>query len=305
MKIIRYEIDSMSYQPLITVVIPSFNHGAWIGQAIDSVLNQTYTNLELLIIDNHSSDSTDEVIGNYKDDRISFIKVNNNDSIAFSRNVGIELGKGEWIAFLDSDDVWSFNKLERCSKFFYKNVDFIYHDLNVVSETSRPPRVRRIASRKLKGPIFSDLIVNGNPIATSSVVVRSEIIRKVGGMNEDLQLRGVEDYNTWIKISRITNRFKVINQSLGIYRIHQKNLSLSSDVARVRCAINEFYPHLGRRQVIQLEANLSYALNREKYLDANAQIEIKELCHVMKYVNFSKKLRTVWMLIASLLKKLS
>jgi glycosyltransferase involved in cell wall biosynthesis len=304
MKIIRYEIDSMSYQPLITVVIPSFNHGAWIGQAIDSVLNQTYTNLELLIIDNHSSDSTDEVIRNYKDDRISFIKVNNNDSIAFSRNVGIELGKGEWIAFLDSDDVWSLDKLERCSKFFQKNVDFIYHDLNVISETSSPPRVRKIASRKLKAPIFSDLIVKGNPIATSSVVVRSAIIRKVGGMNEDPQLRGVEDYNTWIKISRITDRFKVINRSLGIYRIHQKNLSLSSDVARVRNAINEFCPYLDRGQVIKLEANLSYALNRENYLDPNAHFEVKDLSYVMKYGDFSKKLRTTWMVIVSLMKKL-
>jgi glycosyltransferase involved in cell wall biosynthesis len=292
----------MSQQPLISVVMPSFNHDAWIGHAIDSVLKQTYKNLELLIIDNHSSDLTENVVRNFKDDRICFIKVNNNDSIAYSRNVGIELGRGEWVAFLDSDDVWNLDKLERCSKSFQNNVDFIYHDLKVVSETGRPPRVRKIASRKLKAPIFSDLIVSGNPIATSSVVVRSEIIRKVGGMNEDIQLRGVEDYNTWIKISRVTDRFKVINRSLGIYRIHQKNLSLSSDVTRVRNAINEFYPYLDKWQIIKLEANLSYALNREKYLDPNANLEIKDLTYVLKYGDFSKKLRTLWMVIASLMR---
>ncbi|MBA7530747.1 UDP-Glc:alpha-D-GlcNAc-diphosphoundecaprenol beta-1,3-glucosyltransferase WfgD [subsurface metagenome] len=107
------EININTKQPLISVVMPTYNHGRFIGDAINSVLNQTYRNLELIIIDNFSEDNTEKIVTSYKDDRIKYLKFKNNGVIASSRNYGIKHSRGEYIAFLDSDDVWLPEKLEK------------------------------------------------------------------------------------------------------------------------------------------------------------------------------------------------
>ena len=101
--------------------MPSYNHGLYIGKAIDSVLNQSFTDLELIIIDNYSSDNTDNVLSNYKDKRIKVFKFNNYGVIAASRNYGIKKAKGTFIAFIDSDDIWYENKLKISYDFFNKS----------------------------------------------------------------------------------------------------------------------------------------------------------------------------------------
>ena len=93
-----------NFTPLVSIVIPTYNHGNYIGKAIKSLINQTYQNWEAIIIDNQSSDQTYEEIKNYSDSRIKYFEINNNGVIAKSRNYGISISKGDWIAFLDSDD---------------------------------------------------------------------------------------------------------------------------------------------------------------------------------------------------------
>ncbi len=91
---------------LVSVVIPTYNHARFLGRALQSVMDQTYKNWEVIIIDNHSQDNTDEIVEAFKDPRITLLKIHNNGVIAASRNMGIRAAKGEWIAFLDSDDHW-------------------------------------------------------------------------------------------------------------------------------------------------------------------------------------------------------
>lgn len=98
--------------PLVSIVIPSYNHGKFIGRAIESVLSQTYQTFEVIVIDNHSKDETDKVLNKFRDNRIKVLKIHNKGIIAISRNRGIKEAKGEWVAFLDSDDVWYPKKLE-------------------------------------------------------------------------------------------------------------------------------------------------------------------------------------------------
>ena len=97
--------------PLISIVIPSYNHARFIKNAIDSILNQTFLNWEVLVVDNYSSDETDIVLEKYIDNRIRCFKIKNEGVIARSRNKGILEAKGDWIAFLDSDDWWTNTKL--------------------------------------------------------------------------------------------------------------------------------------------------------------------------------------------------
>ena len=89
---------------LIAVVIPTYNHAHFIGRAIQSVLDQTYTNWEILVVDNHSTDNTEEVIKSLNDGRIQLLKIHNSGVIGMSRNMGILKAKGDWIFLIDADD---------------------------------------------------------------------------------------------------------------------------------------------------------------------------------------------------------
>ena len=114
---------------LVSVIMPSYNTARFIGNSIKSVLNQTYTNWELIIVDDCSTDNTDEVVENFKDKRIKFFKNKKNYGAAFSRNRALKLAEGRWIAFLDSDDLWVNTKLEKQISFMKKNgYSFTYTD---------------------------------------------------------------------------------------------------------------------------------------------------------------------------------
>ena len=101
-----------------SIILPTYNRAdTYLKDAIDSVVNQSYINWELLIIDNHSTDNTDELIGSYKDDRIKLYKIRNNGNIAKSRNLGISKADGSYIALIDSDDFWHRDKLKLVSEY--------------------------------------------------------------------------------------------------------------------------------------------------------------------------------------------
>lgn len=106
--------NNVKENDLVSIIMPSYNTGKYIEKTIDSVLEQTYRNWELLIIDDSSNDNTDEVINPYlSDKRIQYIKNTKNSGAAFSRNYALRKARGRWIAFLDSDDLWMPEKLEK------------------------------------------------------------------------------------------------------------------------------------------------------------------------------------------------
>ena len=108
----------------VSVIIPTYNHAKFLAKAIKSVLDQTYTNFEIIVIDNHSTDNTNEVVNSFNDARLKLLKVHNNGVIAISRNKGILEAKGDWIAFLDSDDFWYPSKLETAMNFALQNDEY-------------------------------------------------------------------------------------------------------------------------------------------------------------------------------------
>ena len=105
---------STQFKPLVSIVIPTYNHAKFISKALKSILDQTFKDWEAIIIDNQSTDQTNDILSKYSDPRIKSYKIDNNGIIAKSRNLGIKLSKGKWIAFLDSDDWWTSEKLEVC-----------------------------------------------------------------------------------------------------------------------------------------------------------------------------------------------
>ena len=124
---------------LVSVIMPSWNTAKFIGESIQSVINQTYQHWELIIVDDCSTDNTDEIVASFGDSRIRYLKNDENCGAALTRNRALREAKGEWIAFLDSDDLWNPEKLEK-QLFFMNQNEFVfsYHDYEKIDEKSEP-----------------------------------------------------------------------------------------------------------------------------------------------------------------------
>ena len=124
---------------LVSIIMPSYNTAEYIGESIKSVLNQTYSNWELIIVDDCSNDNTDEIVASFNDERIKYIKNEKNSGAAISRNRALREAKGKWIAFLDSDDLWMPEKLEKQISFMENNgYSFSYTKYSEMDEELKP-----------------------------------------------------------------------------------------------------------------------------------------------------------------------
>lgn len=127
---------------LVSVIMPSWNTSNFIAESIQSVIDQTYENWELIIVDDCSTDNTDEVVAKFKDKRIRYFKNEKNSGAALSRNRALREARGEWIAFLDSDDLWSPDKFEHQINFMNKHgYTLSYTEYEKIDEESKPLRI--------------------------------------------------------------------------------------------------------------------------------------------------------------------
>ena len=208
----------------VSIIIPTYNSATLLARALHSVLEQTYSNWEALVIDNHSADDTDAVVNSCGDVRIQLLKTHNYGVIAKSRNIGIQQATGRWVAFLDADDWWTSTKLD-CSLAALKDgADVVYHDLWRVSPRNIWGK-RIIRSRRLGPPILQDLYWNGNGLLNSSVVVSRDLLYSVGGLNESPALVGAEDFEYWLRLARQTNSFVKLPGIHGYYWLGTGNAS--------------------------------------------------------------------------------
>lgn len=229
-------------EPLISIILPTYNHDQFLRKSIQSVIEQTYNNWELIIIDNYSTDNTHNTVKSYIDKRIVYLKIQNNGIIAASRNAGIYESKGLYIAFLDADDWWLPNKLKECIKYIKDdNYDLLYHDLFVVERQNQIKFKKLAHTRKLNLPIFNDLLLNGNAILNSSVLVRKSILQDIGFLSCDINKVTWEDYDCWLRISKISNRFLYINKPLGYYWTAGGNMTNPDRDLNNACSIFNFY----------------------------------------------------------------
>ncbi len=296
-----------SFKPIVSIVIPTYNHAKFISKALESVINQTYKNWEAIIIDNNSIDDTDKVISQYYDPRIKYLKIKNNGVIAKSRNLGIKEAKGEWIAFLDSDDWWTQDKLEICLSKIDKNVDFIHHASEYVDKSKFFFRRKIIKGREFKKPILNDLLIGsitkGSQISNSSVIVRKDILIKIGGLNENENLVGSDDYDTWLRIARVTDQFLYINKKLTYVLFHNLRTSNKKDMSiPQRLVVQDFIHLFNDQQKKNLEIKLKYISGSYNYLNNNYKEAKKDLMFVISNGVIYLKLRSLLMIISIMLK---
>ncbi len=284
-------------KPLISIIIPTYQRCSKLKIALESVLSQTYENYEILIMDDGSKDGTKEMVHSFKDDRIIYSWQNNSGCPANPRNRGIKVARGEWVAFLDSDDWWTFDKLKNCMYYNNNHVDFIYHDVKIVSKNHNIFKRKTIKTGQLKKPVLIDLLLNGNMICNSSVVVRRNLLISVGFFDERKELIAAEDYHTWLKIAKLTDKFLYIPQSLGFYLEHDQNLSKKDMSIPSRNAVNEFMHFLTIKENLKLEANLKYKTGKFNYQNKNFLKAKENFAFVIKNGNNSLKLRSLILLI--------
>jgi glycosyltransferase involved in cell wall biosynthesis len=260
---------------LVSVVIPTYNCAHFLSRALSSVVNQTYPLWEVLVIDNHSSDNTQEVVEAFNDPRMRLLRTHNCGVIAVSRNLGIREAKGEWVAFLDADDWWTPEKLELSIRALDQGHDFVYHDLVRVGPGKGWIPGRRIKTRKMRSPVFRDLLGRGNAVTNSSVVVNREVLVEAGALSENPQLVAAEDFECWIRIARKTERFFRMPDAHGYYWIGGGNVSSSS---RTLTCLEEI------RTLYCLPDSpdwLSFALGKAHFLLHQYELATKEFAKVL------------------------
>jgi glycosyltransferase involved in cell wall biosynthesis len=212
--------------PLVSVVIPTYNHAHFLVAALQSVIDQTYSNWEAIVVDNHSTDNTGTVVQNFNNPRISLLKIHNDGVIAASRNMGIKSAKGEWIAFLDSDDLWYPEKLQIVMDQVQAtpSIDIFTTDEMLVNELTGEKSALHYGPYSPN--FYEQLLVTGNCLSPSATLVRHEFLTSVGVLfREKKEFITAEDYDFWLLLARADAKFKFIRSIQGEYRIHANNHS--------------------------------------------------------------------------------
>ena len=191
----------MSY-PLVTIVIPTYNRLRLVQQAIASVVAQTYTNWELIIADDGSDDRTSETIIAMNDSRIKVVELAHSGNIAALRNMAVSKGKGEWLAFLDSDDIWMARKLEIQLFFLLQEKNrWSYGGYELMNDEMQAIPAKAGKYRPISGWIIKDVLTTEASVNIGTLMVERTLFEEVGGFNISTELLYREDYELVIRLS--------------------------------------------------------------------------------------------------------
>ena len=222
--------------PLVSIVITCFNYGKFIKQAIDSALEQTYSSVEIVIVNDGSTDNTDEVVANYLNlDNVKYIKQQNAGQTK-AKNTGINNSSGDFIAFLDADDAWETEKLaKQVILFSNEAVGVVYSRSRYIDEQGNAFYVPKSGNKYLlpkRGKVTDHLLLD-NFVPFSSSIVRRGCFDRCGVFDESLQM-GI-DWDLWLRLSTIYE-FDFVDEPLLIYRVgHAGQMSKNLEL-RQRCS---------------------------------------------------------------------
>lgn len=205
---------------LVSVIMPAYNSEAFISEAIQSVIYQTYTNWELFVIDDASSDSTPQIIQEFSntDDRIHFFKNVSNKGTHEARNKGIEAAKGDFIAFLDADDQWKPEKLQKQLEIISaENLPACFSSYDLISENGRP------LGRKVEAlPVLTyEKLLKANYVGNLTGIYNVQVLGKIYCP----EIRKRQDWALWLKVIEEGGPMDGISESLAIYRVRKNSIS--------------------------------------------------------------------------------
>lgn len=249
--------------PKVSVVIPTYNRSKILPRAIDSVLKQTYENLELVVVDDASTDETDSVVTGYEDDRLKYIRhETNSGNGGIARNTGLEHTTGEYVGFLDDDDVWLPEKLEKQVAVFEESDD---EDLGLVYCWMNYYDGEELVERRhptVSGDVFYEMLDKNAITAASTLLTRREVLGDIGAFDTDVP-RGID--SDWIR--RVARAYTVdyVPEVLVRYNIgHEYDRDSDWDESGLRAAIEgtrmkfEKFPDAFESHPEMYASNLAY-----------------------------------------------
>lgn len=227
-----------SINPLVTVIIPAYNHEKYVEECIVSVLNQTYVNLQIIIINDGSLDNTvsviEKIISDKQSNRVIEFYNQENQGVCRTLNRGIELSKGKYIAIIASDDVWELDKLEKQVEFLERNenIGMVFTDTYFIKDldkssvryTDYKPEIRKYFLNGVQNSNVHKKLIYNCFIPAISVMIKKECLEVVGYFDETLKS---EDYDMWLRFTMLYP-IGFIDEPLAYQRKHDSNVSNSA-----------------------------------------------------------------------------
>jgi glycosyltransferase involved in cell wall biosynthesis len=256
-------MESLDKTDIISVVIPYFNDGLYIDEAVDSILNQTYTNVEIIIVNDCSTDPFSiEKITRYNKPKTSVIHHSTNQHLSAARNTGFRAAKGDYVLTLDADDMFAPDFLEKAIAILQTQPA-----VGAVSAWAKGFGVREFVWQNLKGGSLENFILTNKSVACA--LIRKSIWEEIGGYDENMK-EGYEDWDFWIRMTGAGYRVHVIQEPLFFYRQKPTSMVLQTktkhyDIYRqiVNKNLSLFQPFLVQilayyhEQIISLQATIA------------------------------------------------
>lgn len=298
-------------KPRVSVVIPAYNAEKYLAETLQSVFAQSYSDYEVIVVDDGSIDGTLQTMKSFEPRIKALSKINGGPASA--RNLAINNSNGEYIAFLDSDDLWMEEKLQLQVEFLDSNPDvgLLYGEALMFSGDGDEKRIEgRIG---YTGDPSFRLLLYGDFIPNSTVMIRRACIEKVGLLNESRELVAVEDYEYWMRVARLFP-IAAISKPLAYYRLRDGNLmgdgrdidkGLSLSIAALR-AMERLHPNVWDEQSVDRERLFARLHVRAAFAWKQRRDWIATVRYFFKALKYSAHPRVFrWILAAMLLKRWS
>lgn len=239
----------MTDQPTVSIITPAFNRASYIGATIDSVLAQSYSDFEHIIVDDGSTDDTAKEVARYTDPRLRLIRQANQGQ-AVARNYALQLSRGQYVCFLDSDDLWSTHTLARQLQAFADHPDVgLVHGDRIRVDANGNEIDRRNMTRR--SGWVTEALLKDNFISLATTMVRADLVASVNGFTSSYRV--APDYDLWLRLS-VLAPFLYVPEFLAYYRITDDQIS-NDKTGRVQA--NE-------RQILAFLNNFNHGLTRSQ-----------------------------------------
>ncbi len=274
-------------QPLVSIIIPAYNAELYIAETINSIVFQTHSNWELIIVNDGSKDKTEGIIQSFlKDKRIQY-HYQENAGVSVARNNGYHFSSGKYVAFLDADDLWVPHRLKKMLEKFQQeaSLGLVHSYMQIINENSE--RQQEFHKGKEGHLLESLLLWNGcNIPAPSSILVKREVLERVGGFDKDLSTAADQEF-----FFRVANSYKVgmCKEVLGLYRVHGNNM-------------HQNVSNMEKDHIRAYQKAKEYGLFKSKKFQRNCFSNLYLILAGSWWVNGNNKLRSAYFMIKAILK---
>jgi len=250
--------EQFNKEPLVSIIMNCFNGEAYLNESIKSVLTQTYENWELIFWDNQSIDSSAKIFKSYKDKRFGYFYANEHSTLYKARNLAIEKSKGDFIAFLDTDDLWDQNKLKLQMQYFSNpEVGAVFSNLWMLKQDTEKKKL--YSNKKLPSGKIYDKMIDDYNVGILTIIIRKKFYLKLN-KKFDERFSIIGDFDLFLRLAKIC-LFESIQEPLAFYRLHGKNLSTlnkEKEVKEFEVWLKENKFNLSKLQVKKLQKKINY-----------------------------------------------